>query len=325
MRTVATKPIVSFASSFIPAIIVILLLFITPVFIGTGLISLLTKILIYSLLAMSLDIAFGYTGLWSFSHAAIFGAAAYTAGILIRHYGITSFWVVAPSGIIMAVIVSAIFAWIGLRMSGIYFLLITLALGQLVSSVAFKWKEMTGGSDGLHNIPYPDLGIDFSPVSYYYFTLTIVIVCAVLMYVFIKSPFGKSLQGIRENETRMRTLGYNTWFHKFAAFVFSGIFAGVSGILYLHYNGVIVPDSVGMVASGLVMIMIIIGGTGTLWGGFIGSVVIFALGYYVSIFTPQRWPLVLGACLIAVVMLARGGIFPALKKIWMRMFGYGST
>ena len=133
-------------------------------------------------MAMSLDIAFGYTGLWSFGHAALFGVAAYTNGILIKHYGITSFWLAAPAGILMAIVVSAVFGLIALRVSGIYFLLITFALGQLIYSIAIKWVKMTGGSDGLGGIPYPDLGFSLSPISFYYFTLVVLIICALVLY-----------------------------------------------------------------------------------------------------------------------------------------------
>ena len=299
-----------------PAIALTLLLMAAPAWIDISILSLITKILIFGLLAMSLDIVFGYVGLWSFCHAALFGVAAYTDGILIQHFDISSFWVAAPLSVVAAAGVSALFAWVGLRMAGIYFLLITLALGQLIFSIAFIWKKVTGGSQGLINVPYPEIGIDFSPTSYYYFTLIIVLICAVVLHYLLKSPFGYSLQGIRENETRMITLGFNTWRHKFLAFVLSGVFAGISGILYVHYNGVILPTGVDMASSGLIAIMVIIGGSGTLWGGMIGSAVIYILSYFVSLFTPERWPLILGACFVTAVMFARGGIFPLLCQWW---------
>jgi len=297
----------------------VLLLSVAPAWIDISIISLLTKILIFGLLAMSLDIVFGYVGLWSFCHAALFGVAAYTNGILIQHCGITSFWLAAPLSVLTAGAVSALFAWIGLRMSGIYFLLITLALGQLIFSVAFVWKNVAGGSQGLINIPYPNMGVDFSPVRFFYFTLIITIICGFVLHRLIKSPFGYSLQGIRENETRMISLGFNAWKHKFLAFVISGAFAGIAGILYVHYNGIIIPTGVNMASSGLIAVMILIGGSGTLWGGLIGSAVIYILSYFVSLFTPERWPLILGACFVAAVMFARGGLYPQLLKLWNRV------
>jgi branched-chain amino acid transport system permease protein len=301
---------------FAPAIAVVIWLMAAPAWIDVSFISLITKILIFGLLAMSLDIVFGYVGLWSFCHSALFGVAAYTNGILIQHLDITSFWLAAPLSVVAAIGASALFAWIALRMSGIYFLLITLALGQLIFSIAFVWKKVTGGSQGLINVPYPDIGINFSPTSYYYFTLIIILICGFVLHHLLRSPFGYSLKGVRENETRMITLGFNTWRHKFLAFVISGAFAGISGILYVHYNGVILPTGVDMASSGLIAIMVIIGGNGTLWGGMIGSAVIYTLSYFVSLFTPERWPLILGACFVAAVMFARGGIFPQLCKLW---------
>ena len=308
---------------FAPAIMIASLLMIVPLFVGTALVSLLTKILIFALLAMSLDIAFGYTGLWSFGHAAIFGVGAYTSGILIVHYGVTSFWLAASGGVLMAVLASAAFGLIALRVLGIYFLLVTFALGQLIYGIAIKWKRMTGGSDGLAGIPYPDIGFSFSPISFYYFTLVIFIICALVLYRLTKSPFGYSLQGIREDETRMRVLGYNTWLYKYIALMISGLFGGIAGMLYIYFNGLIAPESVGMVGSGSVIIMTIIGGSGTLWGAIIGSAVIFLLEYFASLFTPERWPIILGACFVAAVTFTRGGIFPELANLWIKVSRYG--
>lgn len=304
---------------FVPAATIVVLLAVAPAFVDISIVSLLTKILIFGLLAMSLDVVFGYVGLWSFCHAALFGVAAYTNGILILQCDVTGFWLAAPLSVLTAAVVAAFFAWIALRMSGIYFLLITLALGQLIFSIASVWRKVTGGSQGLINIPYPYIGIDFSPVSYYYFALVITLLCAIVLHRLLKSPFGYSLQGIRENETRMTSLGFNVWRHKFLAFVISGVFAGVAGVLYTHYNGIIVPNGVDMASSGLIAIMVIIGGAGTLWGAMIGSGIIFILSYFVSLFTPERWPLVLGSCFVAAVMFARGGIYPQVRRLWEKL------
>lgn len=314
-RKAANKQLVHYA----PALVVVLFLVLAPAWMDISFISLTTKILIFGLLAMSLDMVFGYLGLWSFCHAALFGVAAYTNGIMIQQFHITNFWLAAPVGIIAAAAVAALFAWITLRTSGIFFLLITLALGQLIYSIAFTWKEVTGGSNGIINIPYPNIGLDFTPFTYYYFTLIIVVICALIMYRILRSSFGYSLQGIRENETRMLTLGFNTWRHKFIAFSLSGAFAGVAGILYIHFNGVIIPNSVDMASSSLIAIMVIIGGSSSLWGALIGSLVLYVLSYWVSIFTPERWPLILGGCFIAAALFARGGIFPKLSKLWNKL------
>jgi branched-chain amino acid transport system permease protein len=196
-------------------IVIGLFLITAPQFIGTAFVSLITKFFIFAMLTMSLDIVFGYAGLWSFCHAAIFGVAGYTAGILAIHLGITSFWLTAAAGILMALVTAAIFGVIALRVSKLYFLIVTLALGQLIYGIALKWKSVTNGYDGLWNVPFPpDIFISNTPVHYYYFTLIVAVIFTVLLYLITRSPFGHSLEGIRDNETRMRSLGYNTWLFK---------------------------------------------------------------------------------------------------------------
>ena len=310
---------------FAPHMVIGLLLLTLPIYTDLSIISLFNKILIYGLLVMSLDLLVGYTGLLAFGHAAFFGIGAYTTGILIKHYNVLNFWLSAPAGVLMAVLAALIFGVIALRASAIYFLLITLAMGQLIHGIvrtsARPLGALTGGSDGLGGIPYPDIGFSFSfsPNSFYYFTFLIFILCALLLYWITKSPFGYSLQGIRESEIRARTLGYNTWLYQYIAFIIGGLFAGVAGVLYVHYNGFISPEGVGMGASGLLWLMLIIGGSGTLWGGFIGSGIILSLQYFVSGFTPARWPLILGVCFVGIIMFYRGGILPPLTILWKKM------
>jgi branched-chain amino acid transport system permease protein len=308
---------------FAPGIILALFLIALPLFMGVALVGLFTKILIFALLVMSLDLLVGYSGLWSFGHAAFFGIAAYTTGILIVRYDITSFWLSAPAGVLMAVIAACIFGFIALRVSALYFLLITLALGQLVFGLVNtsigKLGALTGGNDGLVGITYPDMGLSFSSTSYYYFVLVIFVICALLLYLLTRSPFGYGLRGIRESEIRMRCLGYNTWLYKYIAFIVASLFAGIAGVLYIHFNHFISPASVGIGNAGIIWLMLIIGGTGTLWGGIIGSGVLLVLQYYISVFTPERWPLIMGVCFIAVVMFFRGGIFTYLSNLWDRV------
>jgi branched-chain amino acid transport system permease protein len=304
-----------------PSVVMLLFLMVAPLVFDRVAVSLLCQILIYGLLAMSLDLIFGYTGMWSFCHAAIFGVAGYTVGLLVKFYTIKSFWLLAPAGLCMAVLASLIFGLITLRARTVYFLLITFALGQLIYSLTIKLNKVTGGSDGLPDIPYPDLGFGFSftPTRMYYFVLIIFVVSALILYRITKSPFGQSLNGIRDSEIRMRTLGYKVWLHRYIAFVISGFFAGLAGVMYAHFSGLMTPDNTGFGASGMVMIMIIIGGSGTLWGALIGSFVIFLLEFYVSGFSTDRWPIVLGACFVVAVMFTRRGIFPLLEKQWKRM------
>lgn len=312
---------------YLPHMVIGLLLAVFPAIGDLAHVSLATKILIYGLLAMSLDFLVGYTGLWAFGHAAFFGIGAYTTGILITRFGIAGFWLTAPASLLMCVIAACIFGFIALRVSQVYFLLITLAMGQLIFGIvntsAGRLGAMTGGSDGLSGIPYPAFGFSFSSTSYYYFTVVVVIACAFLMYRIVNSPFGYGLQGVREDEIRLRALGYNTWLYKYLAFIVGGLFAGVAGVLYVHFNGYVSPDAVGVDATGFLWLMIIVGGSGTLWGGFAGAALVLTLQYFISGVTPERWPLVLGACFVAAVMFFREGIYPWLVGLWEKAGGDG--
>jgi branched-chain amino acid transport system permease protein len=310
---------------FAPHMIIVLFLLTLPGFADLAIVSLVTRIFIFGLLVMALDLVFGYTGLMSLGHAAFFGVAGYTTAILIKYYHVTSFWLAAPAGVLMATLVAAVFGIVALRAKDVYFFLVTMALGQLVfeifntSTSAGKLRAMTGGSDGLGGIPYPDLGFSFSPTSYYYFALIAVAICAFLLYLITKSPFGYSIQGIRESETRMRCLGYNIWLHKYFAFIIAGLFAGVAGVLFIYFNGFISPESVGFNTGGLILLMLILGGKGTLWGAVIGTGVMLALQYFVGTITPQRWPLIMGGTMVGVIMFFRGGIFPLSRSLWERV------
>jgi branched-chain amino acid transport system permease protein len=296
--------------SYLPYIIIALFLIICPPFMPPYIEDVITQILIFSIFALSLNLLFGYTGLFSVGHAAFFGVAAYAAGILMLHYGIESFWLVAPLGILMATIVAAVFGIIALRVSGIYFLFVTLALGELLSSIAWTWRSMTGGSSGLSGIPYPNLGLPFAmnATSFYYLVFIVLIICTFLLFRITKSPFGQALQGIREDELRMRFFGYNTWLHKYIAFIIAGLFAGVAGVLFASLSMTVSPEHLGTVTSVTVMLMVLIGSPSLFFGPLIGVAVVILLQYVVSLYAPDRWPLILGAVFVTSVMLLRGGI-----------------
>jgi branched-chain amino acid transport system permease protein len=284
--------------------------------------NLMTKFIIYAIFAMSLNILVGYAGLPSLGHAAFFGVAGYTTAILAVNYGVKSFWLTMPASIVSATFLAAIFGIIALRVSGIYFLLVTFALGQLPYSIAVKWFSVTGGSYGLGGIPLPDLGfsgLTWNDLTFYYFTFLVFIICFLLLYRLLDSPFGHILQGIREGEHRMIVLGYNTWRYKYIAFVAAGLFAGVAGVLFAHYNTIISPDHLGFQTSGLVLLMVIMGGAGTLFGPVIGSAVIVMIQYFASIWIPERWPLILGGAFVLVVMWLRGGFSTHLIKLWVKV------
>jgi branched-chain amino acid transport system permease protein len=290
--------------------------------------GMLTKVLIFAIFAASLDLMMGYTGLFSLGHAAFLGVAGYAVGILSLKLGIDLFWFVMPISIFLSIVAAVIIGYISLRVSGVYFLLVTLAFGQLLSIVATKWFKMTGGSDGLVGIMYPNLGVPGMAIStngFYYLVLIACAICFAALYRIVNSSFGSALVGIRENEPRMRSLGYNTWALKYVAIIIAGGFAGVAGMLYAYFYGAMVPRSLAIEMSTAVMLMVIIGGPGTLFGPFMGAVVVVLAEHLARIYIPERWPLILGALFIACVMFVPGGFFTYLSRLWNRARFYSKS
>jgi len=288
-----------------------------------------TRFLVFALFASSYDLIYGHAGLLSLGHAAYFGAAGYAVAALILHYNVDSLWISLSLGILIAVLVSAGFGFLALRVSGMYFLLVTFAFGEAL--YAFTWNMpwlSTPGMQGIAGLPRPSLGIpgfSWNTLNFYYFILIIFLICFFLVYRIMNSPFGHALRGIREGESRMRALGYNTWLYKYIAFITTGAFAGVAGTLFIYYNRFISPTHVSVTTSFMPMIMVIIGGSGTLLGPVIGALVIVFTEYFASLFTPERWPLILGAVFVAAIMYARGGISIHLSRLWKRLNNrYGS-
>ncbi len=301
----------------VAAILVVLVVF--PRIVDVYYTQLLILTLIFGMLAMSLDLLIGYTGLTSFGHAAYFGAAAYTWGILsVRHHAP---FVVALGGSLMLVLIMALlFGLVALRATQVYFLIITLALGMATWGLAYRWVSLTGGDNGLPGIRPPDLGLPWSmndPANLYYLILAVVVLTTSLLYRLVSSPFGLSLQGIRESESRMRVLGYNTWLHKYAIFVIAGVCSGVGGILYGFYNGFVSPADVHLTASAEAVLMVLLGGAGTLFGPLVGAGLVVFLRNLLSAYT-QRWLLILGAVYVIVVMYAPRGVVGALWAAWAR-------
>jgi len=301
-------------------IIAFLLLFLVPLQ-PTYIQSLATKILIFAIFAMSLDLLIGYAGIMSLGHAAFFGTAGYAAGILAVRYGVDNVWLGLGFGILLATLVAAVFGIIALQARGIYSILITFALGQLLYSVATKWRSVTNGDYGLWGIPLPALGLssfEWNGTYYYYFVFLAFLVCYFCLYRLVKSPFGKSLQGIREGGSRMRALGYNTWLFKYVAFIIAGMFAGAAGVLYAYHSGIMTPGDLAVANSGLVMLMAIAGGVGTVYGPVIGAALILTIQYYAGILTADRWPLILGGVFVLTIMYARAGVGVYFFNLWKR-------
>ena len=284
--------------------------------------GLLTQMLIFGIFAMSLNLLLGYTGLPSFGHAAYFGAAAYTTAIFSLRV-INNFWVDGLAGLMASVMSAALFGLLALRTSGAYFLMITLAIAQVLAGVAVGWEDVTGGTDGLPGILRPKLGAIFpwsltDGATFFYFTLIIFVIVAGAIYVLVRSPFGYALQGIRENESRMRALGYNVWLYKYVAFIAAGFFAGIGGVLFVYYNSFVNTSALGIPLSGEGLLMVVLGGAGTFLGPVIGAGSLVFLRYTISAYT-ERWELVLGVIFVLVVLFAPRGIMGTMRTRSQKM------
>jgi branched-chain amino acid transport system permease protein len=299
---------------FLPSLFAVLTLLL-PFLFSNYYVGLATQIFIMAIFAMSLDILVGHTGLPSMGHAAYYGVAAYATGFLCLA-GVKNFWLVIVLGMGLGGLAAAFFGLLALRARGPYFMLITLALSQVLWGIAFKWRSLTKGDDGLPGIGRPDigLGIDLKPDLYfYYFTVAIFLIVVVALFILLNSPFGYTLRGIRESESRMKALGYPVWLYKYASFIFAGIFAGISGVLWVYYSGFVNPSYFAVDLSVKALLMLILGGSGSLFGPLIGAGIIVLLENLVSGFT-ERWSLVLGIVYVTVIMLFSEGIFSVFKR-----------
>jgi len=277
--------------------------------------SLFVKMLIFAIFAMSLDLILGYGGLPSLGHAAYFGAGAYTVSLLALRV-VNSFWIDFTAGLLMAIVVSAVFGLLALRTHESYFLMITLALAQVLWGIAFGWRSLTGGDDGLPGVPRPSLGLPWSladRIPFYFFVLLFFLLALLFLWIIANSPFGRVLVGIRENETRMKVLGYNVWLYKYVAFILAGLFAGVAGNLFAYYNGFVSPSYLSVIFSATGLLMVILGGAGTLFGPALGAGVIVFLENVISVYT-ERWLLILGIIYVLVTLFAPHGLVGLLRE-----------
>jgi branched-chain amino acid transport system permease protein len=285
-----------------------------PVLAGPFWLTLLTQILIFGLLALSVDLLLGHAGLYSVCHASFFAVAAYTTAILQVRYGQPTL-IAAPAGIVAGTLLAVLYG-VSVRTRGVYFILITIALGYIIWGAAYRWASFTGGDNGVTNVPPPAIGgvgIQ-SQTAYYYFVLGVVILCAAGYRIVIASPFGLALRGIKGSESRMRSLGFRTTQHLYAAFVLSGAMASLAGVLYVYYNRFVNPVAASFNISIEVTLMAIVGGSGTIIGPFIGSGVILGMRNWVSSFF-ELHAAVMGLVFIVTILWAPDGIMGFLNRL----------
>ena len=277
-------------------------------------VGLATRFLVFALAASSLNLILGFGGMVSYGHAAFLGIGAYSVAILMQN-GIATAWVAWPLAIALTALVSLLIGWISLRTQGVYFIMITLAFAQMLYYLVISLKAY-GGDDGLSLAARSMVGggMDLSnDVHLYYLSLGVLVMAVVLMARLLNARFGHTLQAIRENEVRMTALGFAVFRYKLAAFTLAGAVAGLAGVLFANVNGFVSPAMMQWSQSGMLMMMVILGGVGHLYGGVIGAIVFLLLEEFLSHYT-MHWQLGLGAVLLAVVLFAPNGITSLLRS-----------
>jgi len=287
-------------------------------------------VVIWALFATSLNLLVGYTGLVSFGHAAYFGIGAYTTGLLMKKMGVP-FLLAFPAAGLLAGLFALVFGFFCVRLTRIYFAMLTLAFAQIVWAICFKWNEVTGGEQGMPEIPYPDfawlerVAAAVPPLSYrtseyfYFLTLLMVAVCLWLLRRIVGSPFGRMLTTIRENPERAEFIGVNVRRYELAAFVLAGVFAGLAGGLFGIFNRGVFPDFAYWTKSSEVLIMTLLGGMGTFYGPAVGALALIWLNQQIVSYT-EYWPLILGTILVVLLFVFPGGLAGAVIALWRRLF-----
>ncbi len=282
-------------------------------------INLGSQVLIAALFALSLNLLVGYAGLTSLGHAGFLGMAAYTSAWLMLQLQ----WSHLPAAALALVIttaMAALFGLIALRASGVGFLMITLALGQILWGIAYRWAAVTGGDNGLSGITRPaPFGIDLNEASsFYYFALLVFLIMWAIIAVWVRSPFGASIRGTKDQPRRMRTLGYNVWLIRWITFTVSGFFGAVAGLMYVYYQQFISPHSLSLANSAEMLLMVIAGGPATLVGPVVGAALVVLLKNVASGYI-ERWITLLGFVFLFIVLFVPKGIVPGVAQLWQRM------
>lgn len=271
--------------------------------------GIIAEILIFGIFAMSLNLLVGYTGLMSFGHAAFFGIATYSVIALSVHLGISG-WLGFSAGVVAATLLAALIGAFCIRVSGISFLMLTMAFSQLLFAAALKWRSVTGGSDGLTGFVAPDLfGVSLAQSAIGRYAVVSIGFLLVLVFLtcLVRSPLGSIFIGIRDNEQRMRAIGYPVQRFKLIAFTIAGALAGVAGALYAIFNAYVSTDILRWQQSGDAMIMVVLGGSGTVFGPVVGAASILLLRTLMSSHN-EYWALWVGTIFILCVMFLRQGV-----------------
>jgi len=283
---------------------------------GEFYVNLTSQILIAAIFAASINLLLGYGGLPTLGHAAYVGVAAYVSALLYLKLGLAH-WLSAPIALLGTTLMAGAFGWIALRATGLGFLMLTLALSQVLWGTAYRWVSMTDGDNGLRGLTRPaPFGISLDGASaFYYFALAVTVVSIWLMAKFVASPFGAALQGTRDQPRRMSALGHNVGLIRWLTFVYSGFWGAVSGLLFVYYHKYIHPISLSLTNSAEGLLAVIAGGPGTLAGPIVGATIVMLLKNYVSTYI-ERWNMLLGFVFVVIIVFMPSGLVPGVRRWW---------
>lgn len=283
-----------------------------PYLLSSYLVSILTLGLVFGLFAMSIDLMGGYGGHMSLGQAGILGVSAYGVAYMASRVGAPHVVQIAV-GLGLGLVVAVVFALMAMRTNGVYYLMVTLAQGMIVWGLSIRLATVTGAENGLRGVTRPPAVAAYW--KYYYLCFGIVVLCGGLLWLIVHSPFGLSLRGLRESESRLRMVGYNAVAVKFYGFLLSGFFASVAGVLYAYYTQFVSPSVTEFATSGQGVLMVVLGGVGTLVGPLLGAFAIVFMENVLSIYV-ERWPTLMGLIFIVVIMFARKGVAGAVIQAW---------
>ena len=289
-----------------------------PYAVGEFYVNLVSQIFIAAIFAASLNLLVGYAGLPSLGHAAFLGMAAYFSALLTLRLGFDH-TLAAPLALAGTALMAGLFGLIALRATGLGFLMLTLALSQVLWGTAYRWVALTEGDNGLRGLTRPQFfGINLDDSTAFYFFALLVMAFSLWMIArLVASPFGAALQGTRDQARRMSALGHNVWLIRWITFIYAGFWGGVSGLLFIYYHKYVPPASLSLTSSAEAMLSVIAGGSGTLAGPVIGAAIIVLLKNYVSAYV-ERWNMLLGFVFVAIVVFMPDGLVPGVKRLWAR-------
>lgn len=299
-------------------VLLIVALLAWPYAVGEFYVNLVSQIFIAAIFAASLNLLVGYGGLPSLGHASFLGMAAYFSALLSLRWGLDHA-LSAPLALAGTTLMAGLFGLIALRATGLGFLMLTLALSQVLWGTANRWVGLTEGDNGLRGLTRPQFfGANLGDsTAFYFFALLVTALSLWMIARLVASPFGATLMGTRDQARRMSALGHNVWLIRWITFVYAGFWGGVSGLLFVYYHKYIHPASLSLTSSAEAMLSVIAGGSGTLAGPVIGAAIIVLLKNYVSAYV-ERWNMLLGFVFVAIVVFMPDGLVPGLKRLWAR-------